>query len=110
MQEKLTISRSNKTVVIDLNKNRHNVSYTIDDTDGNNKKLLSLTDQVQSLAACDVATDYKGTVEYDGSTYSVKNFIVEDGFQGIIDDIKQIAAHLTVGTVLTESDGYSKEA
>jgi hypothetical protein len=107
MQEKQTFSRSNKTVVIDLNKNRHNVSYTIDDTDGNSKKLLSLTDQVQSLVASDVATGYKGTIGYDGSTYSVKNFIVEDGFQSIIDDTKQIAAHLTSGTALTESDGYN---
>ena len=29
------------------------------------------------------------------------------GLQSIIDDTKQIAAHLTAGTALTESDGYN---
>ena len=85
---KTVSSKTEKTVVADLGRFRHVVSYTADDTDPKAVKVIRLEDSVVNLAAPGVASTPKGKLAYDGVSIKAEEIDICPCFASIVEDLK----------------------
>ena len=99
---KTVSSKTEKTVVADLGRFRHVVSYTADDTDPKAVKVIRLEDSVVNLAAPGVASTPKGKLAYDGVSIKAEEIDICPCFASIVEDLKAVGGAIEHGEPLPD--------
>ena len=99
---KTVSSKTEKTVVADLGRFRHVVSYTADDTDPKAVKVVRLEDSVVNLAAPGVAGTPKGKLAYDGVSIKAEEIDICPCFASIVEDLKAVCGAIEHGEPLPD--------
>lgn len=93
-------SETKKAICVDLGKFRHVVKYTADDTNPEDVRIKTLTDDIINLIAPNVASTPKGKLEYDGHNIKAESFVICPCFADLVSDLETIIKAIKNGTAI----------
>lgn len=91
-------SETKKAICVDLGKFRHVVNYTADDTNPEDVRIKTLTDDIINLIAPNVASTPKGKLEFDGHNIKATSFIICPCLTELVTGLRNIIKAIEEGT------------